>query len=587
MLSAQIRKLLIEQYPGLDFKLDPPEVPSHGHYATNIAFMVAKRDKMSPLAAAEKIKLILGEAAPKNFFERIDVVTPGFINFWLSKETIQGEFLRIAKAGDPTSSRKPGLRRARKETVIVEYSSPNIAKPMHVGHFRSTIIGDAIANIHKALGYKVIRWNYVGDWGTQFGKLTAAYKLWGDDKLLKKEPIKHLLELYVRFSAEAKINLELEKAGQEEFRKLEEGNKENRKLWEKFRKESLKELHKTYKLLGVKFDVEIGESFYEKDLKYIISFLLSQEIAIKSEGAIIVPLDDMGLPPAMIQKSDGATLYLTRDIANLIYRIKKYKPAKIIYEIGNEQDLHFKQLFAIAKADFMPEMKEAKNTELTHVGHGLILGEDGKKLSTRAGKTIFMEDVIEEAISLTREVVKEKESLPASSRRAGRFSAKQRDKIAKAVAIAALKYNDLSQNRLSNITFDWKKMLSFEGDSGPYLLYSYARLKSILRKASPVIAKRFYGVDVAHLNTPSELELILKLDRFAGIVENVGKDYYPNHLASYLYDLSKSVNHFYETEPVLKSEKNIRNARLALIKSAATVLKTGLNLLGIETLEKM
>jgi len=566
MLSKQIKEILAKQYPGLDFKLDPPEVAAHGHYATNIAFAVAKRDKMSPLAAAEKIKLALLETAPKNFFERIDVVAPGFINFWLTPKTIQDSFARMGESQKSLSKIGHG------KSVIVEYSSPNIAKPMHVGHFRSTIIGDALANIHKALGYKVIRWNYVGDWGMQFAKLTVAYKLWGSEALLKKEPIKHLLDLYVRFTAEAKTNVDLEKNAQEEFRKLEDGDKTNRKLWEKFRKESLKDFDRTYKLFGVKFDVELGESFYEKDLKYIISYLLSQEIAVKSEGAIIVPLDDLDLPPAMIQKSDGATLYLTRDIANIIYRLKKYKPAKVIYEIGNEQELHFKQLFAIAKADFMPELKEAKNTELVHVGHGLILGEDGKKLSTRAGKTIFMEDVISEAISLTKEVVQEKNP---------KLPAKGKEKISKVVAIAALKYNDLSQNRMSNITFDWKKMLSFEGDSGPYLLYSYARLKSILRKGR---AGKF---EPGYLNTPSEIELILKIDRFPSVLESVAKDYYPNHLAAYLYDLSKSINYLYETEPILKSENNIRNARLALIKSATGVLKTGLNLLGIETLEKM
>lgn len=581
MLSFQIKNLLVEQYPDIDFKLDSPEVPSHGHYATNIAFAIAKRDGMPPLSAAEKIKSALLESAPKNFFEKIDVVAPGFINFWLSKETIQVEFGRIAKAGETWGKENIG----HGENVIVEYSSPNIAKPMHVGHFRSTIIGDALANIHKALGYKVIRWNYIGDWGTQFGKLTAAYRLWGSEALLKKEPIKHLLDLYVRFSAEAKTDPELEKKGQEEFRKLEDGDKENKKLWLKFRNESLKELHRTYKLLGVKFDIEIGESFYEKDLKYIISYLLSQNIATKSEGAIIVSLDDFNLPPAMIQKSDGATLYLTRDIANIIYRLKKYKPTKIVYEIGNEQELHFKQLFAIAKADFMPEMKEAKNTELTHVGHGLVLGEDGKKLSTRAGKTIFMEDVIDEAVSLTREVVEEKNLLPAvASAKDGRLSSREKGRVSKVVAIAALKYNDLSQNRDSNITFDWKKMLSFEGDSGPYLLYSYARLKSILRKSGVI---RNSKVEIKNLSSASELELIMKLDRFPAVLEGVAKDYYPNHLASYLYDLSKSVNHFYETEPVLKSEKGVREARLRLIKSAANVLKTGLNLLGIEVLEKM
>ncbi len=571
MLSNSIKVILDKGFPGLLYKLSPPEIKTHGHLATNIAFVISKEKKMSPMHAAEIAKGILMHTSHKNFIEKIDIIAPGFINIWFTKDAIQKEFSKIGRAKNWGKPDKPA-----KKTVIVEYSSPNIAKPMHVGHFRSTIIGDAIANIHEFLGFKTIRWNYIGDWGVQFGKLAAAWKLWGDEAKLKSEPIKTLLDLYVRFSEESKTNPDLEKAGQEAFKKLEDGDTEIRKLWEKFRKESLKELEKTYKTLGVNFDITLGESFYEKDLKYIIGYLLGEEIAVESEGAIIIPLDDLGLPPAMIQKSDGATLYLTRDIANIIYRLKKYKPAKIVYEIGNEQELHFKQLFSIAKSDFMPELKEAQNTELTHVGHGLVLGEDGKKLSTRAGKTIFMEEVIEEAVEKTRKIIEEKNP---------DLSTKEKDKIAKVVAIGALKYNDLSQNRMSNITFDWDKMLSFEGDSGPYLQYSYARLKSILRKAGA--SYKLKTKNYSLLNSDLEFDIIQKLDRFPEVIQSVAKNYYPNELAGYLYDLAKSINHFYQVEPILKSEPNIKAARLALIQKSAEILKTGLNLLGIDTLEKM
>ncbi len=571
MLGARIKKLLNSGFPNLSYKLAPPEIKTHGHLATNIAFVVAKENqqkKMSPMQAANYVKEFLVHAAPKNLIEKIDIAAPGFINIWFTRAAIQKEFLNISR------TKNWGKVNVGKNTkVIVEYSSPNIGKPMHVGHFRSTIIGDAIANIHQFLGYKTIRWNYLGDWGVQFGKLTAAYNMWGDEKKLKTEPIKHLLELYVRFTAEAKTNPELEKKGQEEFRKLEAGDEANRKLWQNFRAEAVREFNKMYKTLGVKFELEIGESFYEKDLKKIIEYLVHEEIAVRSEGALIIPLDDLGLPPAMIEKSDGATLYLTRDIANIIYRIKKYHPAKIIYEIGNEQELHFKQLFAIAKNDFLPELTKAKETELVHVAHGLVLGEDGKKLSTRAGKTIFMEDVIAEAIEKTSKIIAEKDR---------GLSAGENDKIAKVVAIGALKYNDLSQNRLSNITFDWDKMLSFEGDSGPYLQYSYARLKSILRKS-----KATSKIEVKYLSTELELEIIQKLDRFPEVLERVAKEYYPNELANYLYDLAKSINHFYQVEPVLKADAPTKNARLALISTAAKILKTGLNLLGVDTLEKM
>ncbi len=576
MLSLTVKQILDKGFPNLSYKLAPPEIKTHGHLATNIAFALAKVLKKSPLSAAEDAKKHILDNSPKDLIAKIDIAVPGFINIWFTKTAIQKEFLKISKTKN-WGKTNLGRKGKKAQKVIVEYSSPNIAKPMHVGHFRGTIIGDAVANIHEFLGYKTVRWNYVGDWGTQFGKLTAAFRLWGDEKKLKAEPIKHLLELYVRFSAESKTNPELEKKGQEEFRKLEEGDKENRKLWEKFRKASIEDFNKTYKLLGVKFNVSIGESFYEKDLKPITEYLISQEIAVRSEGALIIPMDDFNLPPAMVQKSDGVSLYLTRDIANILYRIKKYHSAKILYVVGNEQELHFKQLFTIARADFLydysPELKNRQDVELFHIGHGLVLGEDGKKLSTRAGKTIFMEEVIQEAVDKTKKIIEAKN--PS-------LSIKEKNKIAEVVAIGALKYNDLSQNRLSNITFDWDKMLSFEGDSGPYLQYSYARLKSIIRKSR--VSNSF---DTKYLSTDLELDIIQKLDRFPEIIESVAKTYYPNDLASYLYDLAKSINHFYQVEPILKSEPSVQKARLALISACASTLKTGLNLLGIEVIDRM
>lgn len=541
-----------------------PEIEHHGHFTTNLAFALAKRDRMSPLQAAELIKAKIIETDPENIFERVEVAAPGFVNFWLSPKAIQHEFARIAKTKNFGESNPPAGGRKRK--IIVEYSSPNIAKPMHVGHFRTTIIGDAIANLYKKLGYKVIRWNYLGDWGVQFGKLIAAYRLWGDKNKLKTNPIRHLLDLYIRFTAESKGDFALEHAGQAEFKKIEDGDRENRKLWKLFRDFSRKDFDKVYKLLGVKFDVEIGESFYESHLKPLTHELVKKGIAKRSEGALIVPLEQFNMPPALIEKSDGASLYLTRDLANIRYRLSKYKTEKIIYVVGQEQALHFQQLFKVA------EIMELGTNKFFHVGSGLVLGPDGKKLSTREGKTVFIEDIINEALSLTREIVKEKNpSLPE----------KEKERIARTVAIGALKYNDLSQSRLSNITFDWQKMLTFEGDSGPYLQYTYARLRSILRKAK---AGKF---DSKALALPGELDLVLKLSRFPEAIQKSAETFYPHHLAQYLYDLAKSVSRFYEEHPVLKAEPEVRNARLALIKSAADILKSGLNVLGIEVLERM
>lgn len=578
MLSEKIKHLLDKEFPGMDAAVSVPEIAAHGHFTTNLAFAMAKKERMSPIAAAEKIKAVIISKDPEKLLDKVEVAAPGFVNFWLAPGAVQKEFAEITKAKNWGRPNPPTLKLRRTSKIIVEYSSPNIAKPMHVGHFRSTIIGDAVANLYEFLGYKVIRWNYLGDWGVQFGKLTAAYKMWGNIKELKKNPIGHLLELYVRFSSESKENPELEGRGQLEFKKLEEGDKENRKLWKVFRDVSIKEFKKVYKILGVKFDVEVGESFYESHLKPLTAELVKSGLATRSEGALIINLDKYNLPPALIEKSDGASLYFTREIANIKYRISKYKADKIIYVVGLEQSLHFQQLFKVA--ELLGLGGKDNRAKFFHVGNGLVLGPDGKKLSTREGKTIFIEDVIDEALSLTREIVDEKNSQMFA---AARMSGSARAKVARIVGLGALKYNDLSQNRMSNITFDWTKMLNFEGDSGPYLQYTYARLKSILRKSSIRNSK----FEIQNLSSPGELELIFKLDRFPEIVRQAAETFYPHTLAQYLHELSGLVNSFYHEYPVLKAEPAVRNARLALIKSAAEILKTGLNLLGIETLERM
>jgi len=558
----RLRGLIADAAGWTDFQLGEPEFEKLGHFTTNAAFAVAKRDKTKSLEAAERLKTNIAAAAPKNFIEKIDVTPPGFLNFWMSQKALQQEFARIRRQGEKYGQ----LNIGKGGKAIVEYSSPNIAKPMHVGHLRSTIIGDSLANIHKFLGYRVVRWNYLGDWGTQFGKLIAAYKLWGDKRELERTPIETLLKLYVRFHEELKGNPDLERRGREEFKKLEEGDRENKRLWQWFRKESLKDFEGIYHALGVKFDVEIGESFYDKDLKPLVKYLGDKKILKVSEGALIVPLDAFGLPPALLEKSDGASLYLTREIANLFYRLKRYHPKKILYVVGHEQTLHFEQLIAVAK------LLKLSSTELVHVKYGMVTGEGGKKISTREGSSIALENLIFEALTRARKVVDAKQP---------ELSEREKDKISKLVGIAALKYNDLSQSRLSDISFDWDKMLNFEGNSAPYLLYAYARLRSILKKA------RLKKADPKFLTATNDLNLVLELSRFPEVMRKAGETCFPHYIAGYLYDLARAVNRFYETEPVLKADKGIREARLTLIDTAATVLKTGLNLLGIQTVEKM
>ncbi|MGC8776132.1 MAG: arginine--tRNA ligase [Minisyncoccia bacterium] len=548
----------------IDFEITFSDKKEFGDFSTNIALRLASNFKKNPREIAEEIKKLILNENSINFFEKIEVAGPGFLNFWISKKEILFEFNKILK------NKNFGKEKNKNKKIIFEYSDPNIAKKMHVGHLRGTIIGDALANIYEFLGYKVIRWNYLGDWGTQFGHLIAAYKLWGNKSKLEKNPIETMLELYIRFHQEMKKNPELKKMGQEEFKKLESGDKVNLKLWKWFKDESLREFKKIYKLLKVKFDIWIGESFYEKDIPKVIDLLLKLKIAQKSEGAIIVPLEKFNLPPALILKSDEASLYLTRDIANLLFRLKKFKPDKIIYIVGNEQTLHFNQLFAIAK------MLNLDVNKFLHLKYGLVLGENKKKLKTREGNLIFLEEVLNTAINLAFKIVNKNKNL----------SLKQKQKIAKAVAIGAVKYNDLKEHRHNNIIFDWDKMLDLKGQSAPYIQYTYARIKSILRKAKINQGKE--NIKLQNLNTELELNLIKKILNFPEILNLSAKNYLTSYLANYLYELSAMLNKFYETLPVLKEkDEKIKNERIILINFAAQVLKTGLNLLGIDVIEKM
>jgi arginyl-tRNA synthetase len=549
---------------GVFIELSVVEDDHFGHYSTNMAFRLAKEAGKSPFEVAKEYAAEINIATPAGFFQKIEAAPPGFINFWLSNEVLQKELENVSR------NKKYGESSiGKKKTIIVEYSAPNIAKLMHVGHLRNTIIGDSLSNILEAQGYKVVRWNYLGDWGTQFGKIIAAYKLWGKKEDFAHEPIEMMQALYVRFHDEATTNPELEKRGQEEFKKLENGDKENQKLWKWFREESIRELKKAYVTLGISdFDVWIGESFFEGEMKSLVKELLDNGVAVRSEGAIVINLDDAHLPVALVQKSDGASLYLTRDIANLRYRLKEYKPAKILIVSANEQSLHFEQLFAIA------QLLGLESAELKHIKYGLVLGTGGKKLSTRKGTTQLLSEVVNEAVVKAREVIEEKTP---------DISDKEKTKVAFTVALGALKYNDLKENRTTDIIFDWDKMLSFSGDSGPYLQYTYARLQSILRKAGKV-----GKYDFAQLDRTDELVLMRKIFEFPEIVERAGELYSTSTLATYLYKLAVAANKFYETTPILKDENVARlNARLVLIETAARTLKNGLGLLGIETLEKI
>ena len=624
------KKYKLEKLP--KFTIEHSRDFQFGDYATNVAMVLGKELKKNPMEIGDF--LIKKIKKDKNFhseiFEKIEIVKPGFINFTLSAEFLQKNLLEILKQGEKFGSfrRRHPMPESREaldacdKTVVIDYSHPNIAKPMHVGHLRSTIIGQSLYNIYKFLGYKTISDNHIGDWGTQFGKLIYGYKNWGDKKKIHQNPIEEMTKLYVKFHKEAEKNKELEESAREETKKLQDKNKENMKIWKFLVEESLKEFEKIYKILGIKFDYALGESFYDNMLKQIVKECLKKKIASKSEKAIIINLGKYNLPPFLIQKKDGAYLYATTDLAAIKYRQKKFKPNKILYVVSNEQALHFQQLFASLEL-----LGWLKNTEIKHIKFGMVLGKNGKKLSTRKGETVSLESLIEKAVKLARKAVEEKNP---------KLSKTEKEKIAKIVGIGAIKYNDLSQNRLTDIVFDWKKMLNFQGDSAPYLQYTHARIKSILRKSS------FYGVnpntnfegDTTSCRLPTlschsreayprlrsgngnprlqknrfrnkfgmtreeiattkllknelELSILRQLLFFPEIIERAAKEYNPNIIADYLYQLAGRFNLFYQKIPVLKAKKELRLARLNLIFSVTTVLKTGLGLLGIEAPGKM
>ena len=548
-----------------DFLLEITKNEQYGDYSTTIAFSISKDIKKSPSEIAAILIKEMQQKLPKEII-KIELAKNGFINFFIKKEFVQKELEIIYKQKTKYFLSNIG----KNKTIIIDYSSPNIAKPMHIGHLRSTIIGEALANLYEALGYKIIRWNYLGDWGTQFGKLIAAYKLWGEKKEIEKSPISSLLAIYIKFHQEMKINPDLEKLGQEEFKKLEKGDdKENRKLWLWFKKESIKDFQKIYKLLNIRFDLLLGESFLEKDLIPLVNLLKEKGIAKKSKGALIVPLERYHLPPALIQKSDEASLYLTRDLALLKYRFKKYHPIKILYVVGNEQDIHFKQLFTLAKIIFPDE-----KSELSHIKFGLVLSEKKKKFSTREGEIMPLEQVINQIIKKSLEIIEEKKP---------QWSLSKQKKLAKTIAIGALKFNDLKSSRTSDIVFDWKKMLDFSGDTSVYLQYTYARINKILTKA-----KKIEKYDCKLLINELEIYLIKKLSEFPEIVQISAEKYSPNYLATYLLSLADLTNKYYEAVPVLKEKNKVRqNAQLVLLKTITNALEKGLEILGIQVLKEI
>ncbi len=555
-----MKKALKEKRVGLSDEdieglIEVPPNPEFGDYSFPCFFLSEKLND-NPSQIAIELREKIGEP-PATDFE--DVQTRGpYINFFVNRKSLA----RMVVWDIINQKKNYGKTNAgKRKKIVVEFSSPNIAKPFGIGHLRSTIIGNSIANILEFRGFKAIRINYLGDWGTQFGKLIVGYEKFGSEKKLEKEPIKHLLEVYVKANKK-----KYEKEAREAFRALEQGDKKSLMLWKVFRNLSIEEFKNLYKKLSIKFDLIEGESSYNKKTKDILVQLDKKNLLKKSKKAQIVDLSEHGLNIALVEKSDGTTLYATRDLAAAIDRYKKYNFEKMIYEVGKEQELYFKQLFKILE---LMGYDWAKNC--VHIYHGHYLSKSGKKLATRKGDVFFMDDILEKTCSLSEKEIKKRKE---------KISKTEMKERAIKIAIAAIFYGDLKNNRINNIVFDIKKFSSFEGDTGPYLLYTYARAGSILKKAPPE-QKKFEIPDLEE----KEIELVKKLSYFPEVVSNAARGLNPSIIANYSYQLSQLFNEFYHSCKVIGSEQE--SFRLALAQSFRQVLKNSLKLLGIETIERM
>ena len=521
------------------------------------AFSLAKVERKAPQAIAADI----AEKIDPSHFEKV-VATGPYVNFFLNKDKISDQVIKeVIKEGADYGQQNEG----NGGNITIDLSSPNIAKPFSVGHLRSTVIGDALSNIFRKMGYNTIKINHLGDWGKQFGLLMVAYKKWGNKEAVEANPIDELLQLYVRINAEIENDPALDDEGRLWFKKLEDGDPEATELWQWFRDESLVEFNRIYELLSVEFDSLNGEAFYNDKMDEAVKILEDKGLLKESKGASIVDLDDVNLPPAMIKKSDGATLYITRDIATAMYRARTYNFVKNVYVVGQEQSNHFRQLKAVLK-----KMGFDWSDDMIHVDFGLVT-KNRQKLSTRKGNIILLEPTLQEAISRAKAQIEEKNP-----------NLENKEAVAHAVGVGAVKFYDLKTDRRNGYDFDLEAMVSFEGETGPYVQYAYARIQSILRKADfkPSLDANY------NLNDAESWEIIKLLQDFARVVKRAADNFEPSLIAKYAISLAQAFNKYYAHTRIL-DETPERDSRLALSYTTAVVLKEALRMLGVEAPEKM
>ena len=543
-------------------ELTPATDPRFGDYQTNSALVLGKERSENPKTLASKI---LAQLDVGDLCKPPTVAGAGFINFTLRADAI------ARKAGEVLRGERLGVAITKSpRRIVIDFGSPNVAKPMHVGHIRSTVLGDALARIAQFLGHQVIRDNHIGDWGTQFGMVIYGWKNLLDRQALQRNPLAEIVRIYRETNERSATDPQIREACREELVKLQAGDKENTAIWNECAALSMQDFEHVYKLLDIHYDIQCGESFYNDRLPGVVDRLLKSGIAEISKGAVVVffrDIPELADKPCIVRKRDGGFNYATTDIATVDYRINDLKADAVWYVVGAPQILHFKQVFQIAR-------REGYKADFRHITFGSILGENRKLMKTRSGENVPLRELLEEACRRAREIVDEKNP-----------DLDEADKldIAQKIGIGAIKYFDLTQYRMTDYVFSWEKMLSLQGNTAPYLQNAYVRIRSIFRKAGESAPK----IDSLILESPAEINLAKRLCQFAEVVPQVLNDFRPNILANYLFELANSFHAFYETCPVLKSEEPARSSRLALCDLAGRVLQRGLDLLGIKVPEKM
>lgn len=562
-IAGEISNITNVDIYNLQEYIEIPPDRNLGDYAFP-CFKLAKTLKKSPQMIAQEIKEKI--SIDENIIEKVEIAG-GYINFYTNKKSLVKSVLQeVANKKEKYGSQTIG----EGKTVVIDYSAPNIAKPFHIGHLRSTVIGGALYNIYKFLGYNTIGINHLGDYGTQFGKLIEGYKRWGNEYDIEKNPIEELTKIYIRINELCKEDESVLNACRDNFKKLEDGDAYCTKLWNDFREVSLREFQRVYELLGSKFDSYNGEAFYSDKMNEIVQKLEESGKLVESEGAKVINLEELEMAPCLIIKSNGSTTYATRDLAAILYRARTYDFSKAIYVTSYEQTLHFKQVFEVAKLLGIDE-KYTKN--LIHVPFGMVHMKTGR-MSTREGNIIKLEDLLKESIARAKTIIEEKNP-----------NLEDKEEVAKRVGVGAIIFNDLSNSRIKDEIFDWEQVLNFNGETGPYIQYMYVRTKSILEKTGKI--PNIDEIDFSQLQDNEAIQVVQKLYNFGDILKQVAEKNEPSILSRYLIDISQCYSSFYNEHRIIGEEEKIQNARLFLTYACNQVLKTGTELLGMQLPERM